>query len=151
MRDHVPAQQVVIAPPWRKDAFYFTEHPLIACWHAPRFNDLAGWRQRVEALTGDVSHLDVEQNLAGDMDDVAEAYYRDLTPAQLANIRSRYGGDWLITDATEPFPVRFATPTFKVYALPAVNQRTSNHELTQINTNQNRAGQGQAVSALHWC
>ena len=34
--NHAPPQAVVIAPPWRKDAFYYTHRPLVADWHAPR-------------------------------------------------------------------------------------------------------------------
>jgi hypothetical protein len=121
VRDHVPADQVVIAPPWRKDAYYFSQHPLIGCWEAPRYNAMTEWRQRMYALCGqeNVDHLDVAQNLAGDMDDAAQQHYYSLSPAQLDDMRTRYGAQILITTAQYNYRQIFATAdgTYRVYRL----------------------------------
>jgi hypothetical protein len=121
VRDHIPVNQVVIAPPWRKDVYYFTEHPLIGCWHAPRYNDMTNWRQRMYALCGqeNLDHLDVAENLAGEMDDAAQQYYFHLSPAQLGDIRHRFGGEVLITSGQYNYHEIFATAdgNYRVYRL----------------------------------
>ncbi len=119
VRDHTPPDTVVIAPPWRKDAFYFTQRPLVADWHAPRYDAMTEWRQRVEALVGDVSHMDVEDNLAGEMDQPARDHYARLGPAALSAIARRFGGDLLITEGNYAYPALFRRGTYTVYQLAA--------------------------------
>ena len=117
VRDHTSLQTVVIAPPWRKDAFYFTQRPLIADWHAPRYNAMTDWRQRIEALVGDVSHMSVEDNLAGDMDQRAQDFYQHLAPADISAVASRYGGDVLITTGHYPYPILFTSGDYTIYKI----------------------------------
>ncbi len=117
VQNHAPSQAVVIAPPWRKDAFYFTHRPLIADWHAPRYNAMTAWRQRIEALVGDVSQMTAADNLAGDMDQRARDFYQNLTPADLSAIREKYGGDFLITTGHYSYPQRFQCGAYAVYQL----------------------------------
>jgi hypothetical protein len=119
VRDHAPPDAVVIAPPWRKDAFYFTQRPLVADWHAPRYNAMTEWRQRIEALVGDVSHMDVADNLAGEMDPRARDHYAHLTPAQLSAIARQYGGNLLITEGRYDYSALFRSGNYAVYQLDA--------------------------------
>jgi len=124
VRDNTPPDAVVIAPPWRKDAFYFTHRPLVADWHAPRYDAMTEWRQRVEALVGDVSHMDVEDNLAGEMDQTARDHYARLRPAELSAIARRFGGDVLITEGRYDYPALFHRGSYTVYRLdPAQDVR----------------------------
>ena len=82
------------------------------------------WRQRVEALVGDVSHMDVEDNLAGEMDPNARDHYARLTPAELSAIARRYGGDLLITQGRYDYPALFQNGSYTVYQLdPAKDSR----------------------------
>jgi hypothetical protein len=125
VRDHTPEDAMVIAPPWRKDAFYFTHHPLVADWHAPRYDAMTHWRQRIEALVGDVSHMNVEDNLAGEMDLRARDHYTRLSPADLSAITRRYGGDMLITEGRYDYPSLFSRGTYTVYQLhPPAGRRS---------------------------
>jgi hypothetical protein len=126
VRDHAPADAVVIAPPWRKDAFYYTRRPLVADWHAPRYNAMTEWRQRIESLVGDVSHMDAADNLAGEMDQTARDHYARLSPAELSAIGRRYGGDLLITEGPYDYPALFRSGTYTVYQLhPVTDNRLS--------------------------
>lgn len=118
VREHLPPNAVVIAPPWRKDAFYVLRHPLIAEWDAPRLNAITPWRQRIEALVGDVSHLTGEEILSGEMNQQARDFYRHLNETQLATLQQKYGGDVLVTAGHYRFPVLFASGNVTVYQLP---------------------------------
>jgi hypothetical protein len=117
VRENTPADAIIIAPPWRKDTFYQLQRPLIAHWHTPRLNDITEWRQRIESLVGDVSHMAVDDNLAGEMDTAAQQHYANLSEFDIANIRKRYGGDFLITPSHYSYPVAFQTPGYTVYRL----------------------------------
>ena len=107
VRDHAPQNAVVIAPPWRKDAFYFTHRPLVADWHAPRYNAMTEWRQRIESLVGDVSHMEVDDNLAGEMDARARDHYFHLSRSDLSAIAGQYGGNLLITQGHYDYPALY--------------------------------------------
>src|SRR5580658_8594723 len=93
VRDNTPATTVVIAPPWRNDVFYVTRRPLIAAWHTPRFDAMGDWRRRIEALVGDVSAIDPEENRAGLMDERSRDFYAHLSELDLATIARTYYGD----------------------------------------------------------
>ena len=115
VRDNTSPQAVIIAPPWRKDAFYFTQRPLIADWHAPRYDAMTQWRQRIEALVGDVSQMSAEDNLASDMDQRARNFYQHLSVADISAITAKYGGDVLITTGEYPYPIMFKSGPYTVY------------------------------------
>jgi hypothetical protein len=118
VRNNVPEKAVVIAPPWRKDTFYQIRRPLIADWHAPRYDAMTEWKERIEALVGDVSHMAIEDNLAGEMDERARQFYGNLTEQNLKQIVGKYGGDIVITPAHYDYPVLFSTSTYTVYKIP---------------------------------
>jgi hypothetical protein len=115
---NVPPTDIVIAPPWQNDGFYFIRHPLIANWHAPRYDAMTQWRTRIESLVGDTTDLLHEDPGKSDMNPRAWAYYAGLSENQLAKIRSQYGGDWLITTGQYPYPPAFRSNTYSVYRLP---------------------------------
>ncbi len=117
VRDNTSADTVVIAPPWRKDAFYFMQRPLIADWHAPRYNAMTEWRERIEALVGNVSQMNPDDNLAGDMDQRARDFYQHLGTADISTIAGKYGGDVLITMGAYRYPVMFKSGEYTVYKI----------------------------------
>jgi hypothetical protein len=117
VRDNTSPETVVIAPPWQKDAFYFTQRPLIADWHAPRYDAMTQWRQRIEALVGDVSQMTVQDNLAGEMDQRAQDFYQHLSVADISTLSAKYGGDLLITTSDYPYPVKFKSGPYTVYKI----------------------------------
>jgi len=120
-----PETDVVIAPPWWNDGFYYIRRPLIANWHAPRYNALTEWQQRIEALVGDTSNLTYEDALRGDMAAAQWTHYAKLSPAQIQDIRTRagtdgkpWGGKWLITTGHYPYHLAFTSGSYSVYELP---------------------------------
>jgi hypothetical protein len=118
VQENTPEDTIVIAPPWRKDTFYQLQRPLIADWHVPRFTAMTEWRQRIESLVGDVSHMDPEENLAGELDARARQNYSNLTEADLKTIKAKYGGDLLITTAQYGYAPVFTAGTYTIYKLP---------------------------------
>ena len=114
---NTPADAVVIAPPWRSDTYYTLRRPLIANFHTPRYDRMAEWRQRLAALGGDLSHLTVADEAAGDMGQPARDFYDRLSPAAVADLRHRYGGDFLVTRGRYAYPARFTAGGYTVYDL----------------------------------
>ena len=117
---NTPADAVVIAPPWRSDAYYTLARPLIANFHAPRYDQMAEWRQRIAALAGDTSHLTAADEAAGDMGQPARDFYEHLSPAAVADLRRRYGGNYLVTRGHYSYSVLFAAGGYTVYDVATV-------------------------------
>ena len=68
---------------WRSDGFYFTKRPLIANWHAPRYDAIFEWKKRIEDLAGDVT---VNNDCPTDMGSVQRAHYLSLTSTQAVTL-----------------------------------------------------------------
>ncbi len=120
---HTPTDAVVIAPPWRSDAYYELGRPLIANFHAPRYDRMSEWRQRLAALAGDTSHLTPADETAGDMGQPARDFYERLTPAAVADLRRRFGGDYLVTRGHYAYPARFTAGGYIVYDVAQVSRQ----------------------------
>ena len=86
---NTPETDIVIAPPWRADAYYFLRRPLIADWHAFRYDDMPGWRARIEAMVGDLSNTDPNDPQVGDMDLHAREHFRHLTTADISGLQQK--------------------------------------------------------------
>lgn len=117
IRQNAPANAVIIAPPWRKENFYYMQRPQIVNWHAPRFDAMTEWRARMEALVGDVTDIDVKDNLSGALDAKARTHYEKLTRAQVDEIAERYGGTLLLTTEQHAYPALFTSGEFTIYAV----------------------------------
>ena len=113
---------LVIAPPWWNDSFYYLNRPLIANWHAPAYDRITHWRERLEALVGDTSNLDPDLASYGEMDPRAWAHYASLSTPQIEAIRDKYAEDgrarWLVTTARYDYPLAYRAGTYLVYKLP---------------------------------
>jgi hypothetical protein len=115
VHDNTPATAVIICPPWRNDAFYLLDRPLIANWHAPRYDRMTEWRARLESLVGPLTGGRATPD--DDMDDLAKATYDHLSPAAIAAVRTHYGGDYLISPAKYGFDVAARSGEWTVYRL----------------------------------
>ena len=125
---NTPPDATIIAPPWRGDAFYFMHRPLIANWHDYRFDDMTGWRQRMEKLVGDLSDLDAHDLDPGDLDLKARSHYRNLPAGSISALQQEFGSNWLVTTSEYPYPEKFSSGAWKVYQLPpAVTAIVANH------------------------
>jgi hypothetical protein len=113
---------VVIAPPWWNDGFYCLNRPLIANWHAPRYDQIIEWRERLESLVGDTSHLDPDLVRYGEMDPRAWAHYASLTSQNISEIQGKYAKEgrakWLVTTGQYDYPIACRAGTYFVYKLP---------------------------------
>jgi hypothetical protein len=121
-REHVPATDVVIAPPWWNDSFYYLNRPLVANWHVPRFNALEEWKQRIEALVGDTSHLTLKDAFGGEMDTAAWSHYATLSTEQISQFEKRYGAKWLLSTGHYSYRIAFKAGSYSVYQLPPVKE-----------------------------
>jgi len=117
IEQNTPQDAVIIAPPWRGDAFYFMRRPLIATWHDYRFDDMTGWQKRIEKLVGDLSDLDANDLDPGDLDLKARSHYRNLPPSDIASLQKEFGADWLVTTSEYPYREAFSCGAWKVYQL----------------------------------
>jgi len=121
---HTAPDSTVILPPWRKDTFYLARRAQVANWHVARADRLDEWRQRIEALVGDLTPFESEPGAGGSgrrrlFEHMDHAYHR-LTESALASIASRYGGEYLVSRTSYSYPVLFQSGAYRVYRLPPV-------------------------------
>ena len=113
---------VVIAPPWWNDGFYYLNRPQIANWHAPRYDRITQWRERLEALVGDTSNLDPALVPYGEMDPRAWAHYASLPAKDISAIQNKFAEEgrprWLVTTGRYEYRIAFNAGTYFVYELP---------------------------------
>ena len=107
---HAPRDAVAILPPWRKDSFYRSQRAQVASWYLVRFDRLGEWRERIEAMLGDVS----DARFIGPW---TRERYQMLGEAQMAAIARKYGADHLVSPRAYAYPVLFESGAWKVYAL----------------------------------
>jgi len=115
---HTPTGDLVIAPPWRAECFYFARRPLIANWHAPRYDQMDQWQVRIEDLVGDVSK---DNDNPEDMGTRPRARYAQLTTRQVVDLMKKYTNDgqgcWFISTSPYPFLEVYKTGSYSVYHL----------------------------------
>jgi len=112
----VPGDEIVIAPPWLADAFYFGEHPLIANTTALPWDAAIEWRDRIADLLGKESLNDGPR--LDDEDAVARAY-DGLTAADILSLVERYDARYLVSRSDYDFEVVHRSGDYRVFELPA--------------------------------
>ena len=113
--ESTPPAAVVIMPPWRKESFALARRAQIVNWDAVRYDQAAEWKDRIEALG---TPLDRQMPSAA-LDSIMQAGYDALSEDAIANVRLRYGGDYLVSRGTYPFKVEFSSGNYRVYRLSA--------------------------------
>jgi hypothetical protein len=112
LKNNTPNGTVVIAPPWRKDVWYYSERAQIINYgHAPVSN-LGEWQMRLDLLVG---KRPLEKSVR--LKDEMEEFYNNLTADEIGNISKKYNAQYLVTEADYSFPVAFQSGKFKVYQL----------------------------------
>lgn len=120
IQHNTPETTLVIAPPWRREAFYEIRRPLIAAWNSPRFDQSPAWRERIESLTGDLSNLSSDDNLTGEMNQQARDHYANLSESDLRALNSKYNDDReaiVMTTSTYNLPELHRAGQYVVYRL----------------------------------
>lgn len=103
-------QATVIVSPARTDAHYLAETPVVVTWRGIRYDDVAGWRQRMDDLTGGPLPEYTSRRI--------DAAFRSLSRDDIDEIAARYGARFLVTDS--PFPglaLLHQEGTVSVYAI----------------------------------
>jgi len=111
IRANTAPTATVVVPPWRKDAFYLTGRPQVVNYLFSTSDRLAQWRERKKRLIGPMAPMR-QPDLAR-----MRAFYNSLSIEALRDIRRRYGGDYLISEATYPLPKLYSDGTYAVYDL----------------------------------
>ncbi len=112
---NTPQQDVVIAPPWLGDAFYYTRRPLIANWHFPRYDAMTEWRSRIESLVGDVIN---DPDGPGEIGALSRQRYAKMTTDHVLTLGQKYQAKWLVTSGKYPFEQVYESGNYSVYRLP---------------------------------
>lgn len=109
---NTPENALVIEPPHRRDAWYFSRRAGVVSFYYPTYDRLPEWRARLKELTGGAL-LSTSETAS----DEIEAAYNRLSEAETEKIKQKYAADFLVSRAVYSYPVVFATETYKVYRL----------------------------------
>jgi hypothetical protein len=114
---HTPTSMRCVVPVDRQDVYERAERPVVATWQAIRYDDVAGWKRRVDALVGGADFFGSEDR-AADLT-AMRAAYDHLTAAQIAAVAQRYGATCIVSSTRYPFPVLHRTGATRIYRIPA--------------------------------
>ncbi len=120
MASHTPNGSVAILPPWRKDAWQLARRAQVADWDGVRYDRVAEWLRRMEAMVGPLEH---ETAAVANDPAVLEERFSSLTEAQVEAIASQYGAAYLVSKTPYAHPVLFQSGRYRVYALGAAQPR----------------------------
>lgn len=115
---HTPKDATIILPPWRKESYYLTKRATVAHWALPRFDRFEEWQERIKALIGEFQFED--ESLARKWSD----HYHHLPAPKIMAIKSKYGGDFLISEGDYDYPTLFRSGKYKVYSLTLEREPT---------------------------
>ncbi|MEO8073677.1 MAG: hypothetical protein ABI686_10570 [Acidobacteriota bacterium] len=104
---------MIIQPPNSREFWYWSKRAAVVSFIYPTYNRLSKWRGRVADLTGNlqISNGDVAN-------EEIETAYNQLSAAQIAALKQKYGATHLVSRTVYPYPIIFETKTYKVYQLP---------------------------------
>src|SRR4029079_12786894 len=90
------------------------EHPIVGNWRGIRYDDVGGWKRRVDALVGGPEFFG---DTAVDLPRLRAAY--DALPADriLATAR-RYHASCIVATTAYPFPVLHRVGATRIYRVP---------------------------------
>lgn len=114
IRGHTPTGTRCVVPVDRQDAFMLSERPVVATWQAIRYDEVAEWKHRVDALVGGASTFP-DHNV--DLPFVRAAY-DGLTRAQLVAIARRYDADCIVATTPYRLPVLHREGPATIYRVP---------------------------------
>jgi hypothetical protein len=115
LHNNTPSTTTCIVPPDRQDYFERAARPTVANWQAIRYDAVAEWRSRIDALLGTDTHFD-GPGWHGELTGLRASYDR-LTAAQVTKLASKYGASCIVTSTAYPFPVIHRTGDVTIYGL----------------------------------
>jgi hypothetical protein len=114
---HTPASTRCVVPVDRQDAYERAERPVVATWQAIRYDDLAGWKRRIDALVGGATFFGAEDR-AVDLVELRRAYDA-LGARQIVAVARRYRADCIVSTSRYPLPVLHRSGKTRIYRVPA--------------------------------
>jgi hypothetical protein len=113
---HTPTSMRCVVPVDRQDAYERARRPVVATWQAIRYDDLAGWKRRVDALVGGASVFGAEDRVA-DLTTLRDAY-DSLTAREIVAVARRYHATCIVSSTAYPFPVLHRSGDTRIYRVP---------------------------------
>lgn len=112
IRRHTPPDTVILAPAWRKDAWYLTRRAQVLNTTAfPYDHRIAEFRERLAAIYRKTDLLPFSpQKMQTD--------YNDLSKKEIRTISQAYGAAYLVALRPYAFPLKFESGDCRVYLLP---------------------------------
>ncbi len=112
LKNNTPNGTVVIAPPWRRDFWYYSERAQIINYGYAPYENLNEWQTRLDLLIG---KRPLEKGMR-EIEEIAE-FYNNLPPEKISEISRKYNAQYLVSEAEYSFPLAFRSGNFKVYQL----------------------------------
>lgn len=109
---NAPPDALVLAPPNRRDVWYFSRRAVTASFAYPTYDRLGEWRARINDLTGDHQISNAES--AGDE---IETAFNNLSATQIEQLKNKYAATHLVSRQVYSYPVIYETETYRVYQL----------------------------------
>jgi hypothetical protein len=114
---HTPKTMRCVVPVDRQDAYARAQRPVVATWQAIRYDDVAGWKKRVDVLVGGAGFFGREDT-AADLGALRDAYDH-LGAVPMVALAHRYHAECVVTTARYPFPVLHRSGGTRIYRVPA--------------------------------
>jgi hypothetical protein len=114
---NTPRSMRCVVPVDRQDAYQLGRRPIVATWQAIRYDDVPGWKRRVDALVGGPEFFGAEDDDA-DLGELRAAYDA-LTAEQMTAVARRYHAGCVVASTEYPFPVLHTTGGTRIYRVPA--------------------------------
>lgn len=109
IQENTPPDAVILAPTWRKDAWYRTRRAqVINSTVFPYDHRIAEYRKRLSLIYGQFTSM----KTAADM----EAIYRELTAPDIRHLARTYGADYFVGHPGYPFAVCHKSGTYWIYS-----------------------------------
>jgi hypothetical protein len=101
---------VAILPPWRKDAWYYTQRAQVACYDHPVYdNRFSEWKKRNEELSG--------PSIPGRSRSDRIEFYNNLKEAEIVRISKEYMASFILSRGNYSFPVLYENDGYRVYRI----------------------------------
>lgn len=110
---HLPANAVVLAPPWDRNVWYFLKRPIVVSHRYFPYGNLSEWRERSRRVFGEFppsfSSTEIYQHI--------QIRYASHSADEIIDLRKQYQFDFLITRSDYPFEAVYRSGTYTVYDL----------------------------------
>ncbi len=110
--DHTPADALLLAPPTRRNSFYFSRRPQVVNWWAIRYDRLGEWRRRLNELVGPLDTGFRPPDVR-----VLESRFYALDSTEIARLAVRYRAAYLLSAGRYGFPAVHREGHVTVYRL----------------------------------